>query len=262
LHWCDLVITTPQYQLPEHPRIVQNLLPLNRPDPAQSAAACREWAPRFAHLPRPRLGLLLGGDSGSYRFTVGAARELGRRLNARTRAAQGSLLITSSPRTPHDALEALLGELSVPSYCHRWHADDPGGNPILAILNLCDALVVTADSASMLAEACATGCPVSVFAPPSRPLAAMIERPWLPARLGPARTALQRLHRSLVIHGLWVPARNMTRLHRALEQRRLVRPIETLTENDNANRQTPDDMERAVAAIHDLFPAADANRHL
>ena len=39
-------------------------------------------------------------------------------------------------------------------------------NPFFAFLGLSDAMVVTGDSTSMCSEACATGRPVYIFAPP------------------------------------------------------------------------------------------------
>lgn len=39
-------------------------------------------------------------------------------------------------------------------------------NPFFAFLGLSDAVVVTGDSTSMCSEACATGRPVYIFAPP------------------------------------------------------------------------------------------------
>jgi uncharacterized protein len=257
LDWFDRIITTPQYQLPPHANVVHNLLPLNRPDPDGRAAAGRDWAPRLSHLPRPWLGVLLGGDSTSYRFSVAAARELGRQLDAQARSMGGALVITGSPRTPADALEALMSELDAPHYCYRWRPDDAGDNPLQAILALADGLVVTADSASMLAEACATGRQVSVFVPPWRWRARVLERSWLPDWLGRSRSALDDLRRRLVIRGLWVPARNMTRVHEALRERGLIRPLHELGRDNGRRGEVLDDLDRAEAAIRSLFPERD-----
>lgn len=250
LAWFDLVITTPQYRLPEHPGVIQTLLPLNRIDPSSCAAAGREWEPRLSHLPRPWIGVLLGGDSGSYRFTRGAARELGRQIDDQARSVGGALLISSSARTPARALDALLAELQAPHYCHRWHAggDD---NPLDAILSLADGFVVTADSASMLAEACATGRPVAAFAPPLRWRARLLTRARLPD--WPGREALLALRRRLVSWGLWVPARDMSRVHATLQDRGVIRPMTELGGNAQALHVLPDDMERVVASIGALF---------
>lgn len=255
LAWFDRIIVTPQYGLPEHPGVVQLTLPLNHVDPHATRAAARRWQPALSHLPRPWLGVLLGGDSGSYRFTGDAARELGRRVDERARALGGALLITSSARTPPQALAALLAEVSVPYYCYRWRRDDDD-NPIQGILALADYFVVTADSASMPAEASATGRPVAGFTPPLRWRARLLSRFRLPAGAGRLRDALSELHRRLVVRGLWVPARDMSRVHAVLEQRGLIRPIAELGRGDEYQPVVVDDTARAVASVQALWPDA------
>jgi mitochondrial fission protein ELM1 len=60
---------------------------------------------------------------------------------------------------------------------YRWRADDPD-NPS-ALLALADRFIVTADSASLLAEACATGKPVQLFEWPVRADARRGVKGWL-----------------------------------------------------------------------------------
>lgn len=52
--------------------------------------------------------------------------------------------------------------IDVPCHFYRWQANDDD-NPHLGFLALADAIIVTGDSLSMLAEACATGRPVHIF---------------------------------------------------------------------------------------------------
>ena len=49
----DLVITTPQYRLPDRADVLQNLGTLHRVTPGSLDAARAAWQPRFAELPRP-----------------------------------------------------------------------------------------------------------------------------------------------------------------------------------------------------------------
>jgi hypothetical protein len=72
---------------------------------------------------------------------------------------KGSLLISTSARTSASAVQALQRHISVPHYVYNWRPDD-ADNPYFGILGLSDELIVTADSVSMLGEACATGKPV------------------------------------------------------------------------------------------------------
>lgn len=251
LAWFDLVVTTPQYRLPDLSNVLQILLPLNRREPDNGTAAARAWQPRLSHLPRPWLGVLLGGSSGSYRFTTDTARALGRRLDAHARSTGGALLITSSARTPDKALDALVGALQVPYFCHRWRPEHTD-NPLEAILAVSDSFLVTADSASMLAEACATDRPVMTYVPPLRWRTRVLTRPWLPSRLGRAEW-LQRLYRRLVVRGLWVPVRDMSRVHAALAERGAVQSLSEPGAPARPVHGPPDDMERVVASIRTLF---------
>ena len=71
----------------------------------------------------------------------------------------GSLLISTSARTPQVATSIFEQLVTVPRDLYRWKSGDEA-NPYFAILALSDELIVTADSISMLSEACATGKPV------------------------------------------------------------------------------------------------------
>lgn len=158
----DLVITTPQYRVPERPNVLRNDLPLHRVRPDTLARAADHWAARLAHLPRPFITVNLGGDSGPYAFGRHAAGRLVRDAVALARAQGGSLLVSSSARTRPVAINAFAAQREVPMQLYRWQRDDPD-NPYLGFLALADELIVTADSVSMLSEAYATGRPVHMF---------------------------------------------------------------------------------------------------
>ncbi len=49
----DLVVTTPQYRLPERPNVLHNTTPLQQVSEARLEAARALWGPRLARLPRP-----------------------------------------------------------------------------------------------------------------------------------------------------------------------------------------------------------------
>ncbi len=127
------------------------------------AAAAEQWRDRFAHLPRPWIGLIVGGSTKNRPFTAAMARALGERAAALARAAGGSVLVTTSRRTGAEAEAALLSALPEPRLVHSWAAG--GDNPYFGFLALADALVVTGDSVSMACEACASLAPVYIFAP-------------------------------------------------------------------------------------------------
>ncbi|NFV80171.1 nucleoside-diphosphate sugar epimerase [Magnetospirillum aberrantis SpK] len=134
----------------------------HRVNSAKLTAAAEEWRARFAHLPRPWVGLIVGGTTKDRVFDAGMARQLGERVAVL--AAGGSVLVTTSRRTDEAAEAALLATLPEPRFVHSWRAG--GDNPYFGLLGLCDALVVTGDSVSMACEACASPAPVYLFAPP------------------------------------------------------------------------------------------------
>jgi mitochondrial fission protein ELM1 len=158
----DLVISTPQYAIDAFPNVLMNALPMHRVDAAVLAGAAAHWRERLGQLPRPRIAVLLGGDSGAYVFTPAKARRLGKLLNGLARSQRGSVLLTDSARTPPGVVDAVLGELEVPVHTHRWGGPRED-NPYLGFLALADQFVVTADSMSMVAEAESTGQPVWLF---------------------------------------------------------------------------------------------------
>jgi hypothetical protein len=117
------------------------------------------WHERLAHLPRPRVALLVGGPPGGTDMPPILAHSLARKLARLTGGMGGTVLATTSRRTGEEATEALAAGLGrVMHLLYRW--GEPGPNPYLGFLATADAIVVTADSVSMISEACATGAPV------------------------------------------------------------------------------------------------------
>lgn len=158
----DLVITTPQYRLPQGVNVLHNLLPVHDVTPERVAAEAARWQARLGDLPRPFTAVLVGGSSGPYRFTAAAAQRLGHEASALARADGGSLLVTTSPRTGDAATQALEAAIDAPCFFHRWQQDSDD-NPFHAVLGLAGRIVVTADSVSMMAEAVSSGKPVLLF---------------------------------------------------------------------------------------------------
>lgn len=145
-----------------------NILPVtgapHRVTADKLAAAADQWRDRFAHLPRPWIGLIVGGTTKNRVFTPDMARALGQRAAALAAGAGGAVLVTTSRRTGEEAEAALLAALPEPRFVHSWRSG--GDNPYFGFLGLADALVVTGDSVSMACEACASPAPVYLFAPP------------------------------------------------------------------------------------------------
>jgi mitochondrial fission protein ELM1 len=161
----DLVITTPQYGLPLAPNVRELPLPLVKANEADVATAVARWRPAFERLPKPWIAVTLGGPTQHMAFDESVARDLARDLQSFTRRCGGSLLITTSPRSPA-GLRGTFETLAAPHLFSEFQAG--GENPYLAMLALGDAAIVTSDSASMIADAASFGRPILVY-----------ELPWL-----------------------------------------------------------------------------------
>ncbi len=161
----DLVVTPGNARLWPHPRRMVTLLPTNRIDPETLRRAAQRWQPSFDAQPAPRIALLVGGATPLFRFGPDEARQLGGQVAALARDTGGSVFVSTSRRTGGPATRELAKALPDAAIFHRW---SPGAedNPFLGLLALADWIVVTGDSESMLAEACATSRPVSIYALP------------------------------------------------------------------------------------------------
>ncbi|MCI0431272.1 MAG: mitochondrial fission ELM1 family protein [Rhodospirillales bacterium] len=239
----DLVVTTPQYFVPARPNVLTVGMPLHGVTPQTLQSAASEWDPRLSHLPRPRIAVLIGGSSPPYRFGAEEAAELGQLVADKAARAGGSLLVTTSARTAPEAALALQAEMRVPSHFHRWQAG-AADNPYRGFLALADEIVVTGDSISMLAEATATGKPVSIF-----DLGGM--RETKPRALSSARDRRSLLHLLL----MRVAPRRLRRDVRTLLQAAVASDRAAWLGDDPATPSaTPsDDLPRAVEAVRQLF---------
>ena len=116
---------------------------------------------RIMDLPRPWTGVLVGGAAGRRPFTPVDAGRLADQLDDLRQVIGGSLLITASRRTPPEVIAALGWRFADDTATFIW--DGAGPNPYLPMLALCDRLVVTSDSISMVSEALATTAEVWIF---------------------------------------------------------------------------------------------------
>jgi mitochondrial fission protein ELM1 len=148
----DLIIT------PKHDGITTAPCPLitttgaiHRVNSQTIANALGVWESRFATLPSPRIAVLIGGTTSKGAFTLEHAGQLLQHLNAMAAESGGSLLITTSRRTPDAAIDLLKAGIAAPHYFHDWR--EAGENPYFGLLAHADRIVVTGDSMSMCSEA-------------------------------------------------------------------------------------------------------------
>jgi mitochondrial fission protein ELM1 len=159
----DLVITTPQYRLPERDNVLHNVGTLNPVSEESLARAADRWSDRLAACRQPVTGVVLGGNSGPYTFGPKAAARMAAILSGMATEENGSLAITTSARTSSRSIDAFLKAIDCPYFLYRWSPDSADENPYLGILALSARIVVTSDSVSMISEAVTTGKPVCIY---------------------------------------------------------------------------------------------------
>ncbi len=160
----DLVVVNRHDEL-TGPNVVVTRTALHRATPERLAAAKVAWEPRFAHLPRPLVAVLVGGTNGRFRLDGPAGSALGAGLGTMMRRDRVGVALTPSRRTDPAVVEALRDTLT-PLGAYVW--DGNGDNPYFGLLGCADAIVVTTDSISMISEAVATRAPVLLAALPGR----------------------------------------------------------------------------------------------
>src|SRR5690348_16176591 len=129
---------------------------VHRVTSARLADGARRFGPSLAHLQRPLVAVLLGGDNRVYRLTAARLSTLIGQLATLAKQGYGIAITTSRRSGPSIAtqLRQALPDAFI------WSGD--GDNPFFGLLALADAVVVTADSVNMVSEAAATGKPVHI----------------------------------------------------------------------------------------------------
>lgn len=180
----------------DNPHEAKNVFPIlgacHRISPRTLAQAREEWA-EFASLPSPRIALLVGGPVRS----EGLDPAVVIRLAGQVKGLGGSVLASTSRRTGSLAGGALAGALEgTPHRLYRY--GEHGRNPYAGMLAWADAIVVTADSVSMLSETLMVPAPVYLADPGGLPkrhqrfaesLVAAGQARWLAPELTPFERA-------------------------------------------------------------------------
>jgi mitochondrial fission protein ELM1 len=154
----DLVVVN-QHDEVTGPNVVVTRTALHRASPARLAEAKALWAPRFAHLPRPLVAVLVGGSNGRYRLEAAEGTSLARSLISLMNYDKAGVMVTPSRRTS-PAVRVALQQVLTPRGAWVW--DMHGENPYFGMLACADLIVATMDSISMVSEAVATSVPVLI----------------------------------------------------------------------------------------------------
>lgn len=215
LGWFDLILTVPQYRLPPGPNVIEMPLPFGHAKANRPTDVNRE----FAALKHPLVAVLVGGPTKELRLGEAEASSLAQLALERAVVAGGTVVVCTSPRTPAAVADALRSLLRPPHRVDVWQPGAP--NHYAALLAAADRIVVTADSVSMLSDACSSMAAVEVFALlPQVELRGRIGR-WVADRMArhwPQRTLLSRLFSFPAASGLWMPPRDYAAVHEALHR--------------------------------------------
>ncbi|KAG6744012.1 hypothetical protein POTOM_052716 [Populus tomentosa] len=144
---------------PPDSNVVLTVGALHQADSAALRTAASLWHDELALLPKPMLVVNIGGPTRNCQYGEDLAKQLTEMLR-NVLWSCGSLRISFSRRTPEKVSKILLKEFSANPKVYIW--DGRGPNPHMGHLAWADAFVITADSVSMLSEACSTGKPVFV----------------------------------------------------------------------------------------------------
>jgi uncharacterized protein len=153
----DLVVTTPQYGLPPRDNVVEMLFPFAIAKTVD-AETLQSFEMLWKNLPLPHVLAVIGASKFPQHLARYNLLQYAALLNRL--AAGGSVVLLDSPRCPAGSLEIVRAALTVPHWTFR---RGEGSNPYQAALSLCDQLVVTSDSVSMISEMLSTGKPAWIF---------------------------------------------------------------------------------------------------
>lgn len=154
----DLVFTTRQYLTPNGASMRLQPVAMSRyRRPMSATDEERAW---LDALPRPRLLLMLGGETRHWTMRPGTIAGHAERLARRAGKSGGSLIVVRSSRTTDEVLDTIEERLEGAECEWRVVRRDFPRFPVL--LHDADELFPTADSISMISESVITGKPVGV----------------------------------------------------------------------------------------------------
>lgn len=163
----DLVVA-PRHDALQGANVIQTIGALNAVDEDWLAAGLARFA-NLAQLPQPRTAVLIGGPRRGLEMDDAWFEAFLARINAVVARDGGSVLVSTSRRTPdawrRQSREHLRADSGTIGCVHFWNGPEDGENPYPGYLAAADRIIVTPDSVNMLSEACATGKPVLTLLP-------------------------------------------------------------------------------------------------
>jgi mitochondrial fission protein ELM1 len=146
----DLIITSAETLPAPYPNVLRINMPLMRINQAAIDQGAKDWEERFAVLPRPLVGIMVGGPTNPFVFNQTVTDKLVEEAD-RIIAQGGTPYFTTSRRTPPAITDQLKQRLTTQSRFYDWN-DSNADNPYMGLMGLADRFVVTGDSISMMVE--------------------------------------------------------------------------------------------------------------
>jgi mitochondrial fission protein ELM1 len=235
----DLLVATPQFPIPPLPNVIQTgFPPMLKVNPVNLTRGQGPIVPgSLPPVPKPWFLILLGGEVKQFRPSGPALKKAAQKIQDAADRAGGSVVISTSRRTPETMLSATLDGLTKTPYVYRWSTPSAAENPYAQLLKESAAAFVTADSISMIMDASYCGTPTFVIELPKRFslrtwwdlnvfMSLMAVARWSGRFAG--RTVEEGIYRVLSWLHRWRIARfpkDISRLHSSLYSCDLARPI-------------------------------------
>jgi mitochondrial fission protein ELM1 len=146
----DLIVTSAETLPAPYPNVLRINMPLMRVNQSAIDQGARDWAERFARLPRPLVAVMVGGPTNPFVYNASVTRQLVEEAERIIREG-GTPYFTTSRRTPRDITVQLRRQLPPQALLYDW-TDSSADNPYMGLLGLADRFVVTGDSISMMVE--------------------------------------------------------------------------------------------------------------
>jgi hypothetical protein len=137
-------------------------LPMLRVDEDAVSTEAAQWRDRLSGLPRPLIGILVGGPTNPFVFNRAVTDRMLQLARDIIERKAGTPYFTTSPRTPRQTIEVLRSGLPPGAAFFEWRRGATD-NPYKALLGLADGFIVTGDSISMLVEVAKLRKPLAIL---------------------------------------------------------------------------------------------------
>jgi hypothetical protein len=114
----------------------------------------------FSELPKPIIGVFIGGRNSRYQFSSNEATQLAEYLLQYSHHNKVSLVVTCSRRTGNDNENILR---SILKGKHIFFPNKMDNNPYYLMLKYCDASIITCDSVNMISDSVTAGLPTFLY---------------------------------------------------------------------------------------------------